>query len=360
MAYGAEQVDSYAFYSTEILLKGGLTFVVSLATLATLTVLAWRNGRTYCNTVCPVGTVLGLISKFSLLKLTVDKDKCNGCSLCARNCKASCISEKEHKIDYSRCVACFDCLDSCRQKAILYKAVNFSKKQPEAGVPDKNALSRRRLLTLAAMLGVGSLSKAQQQLVNADGGLADIIDKKEPERLTPLLPAGAQSARHFAKRCTGCQLCVSVCPTHVLRPATKLLTSMQPVMSFEHGYCRPECTKCAEVCPADAIIKITREEKAAIRIGHAVWEKELCVVNADKQPCDNCLRHCPSGAITMIDNPTPVEKQQANPWGPPPKPLQIPVINQERCIGCGACECLCPARPLSAIRVEGHLMHQVI
>jgi polyferredoxin len=361
MAYFAEQVDSYAFYSTEVLRKGGLTFGIALATLAVLAVLAWRNGRTWCNTVCPVGTVLGFISKFSWLKLTVDKDKCNGCGLCARNCKASCISEKEHKIDYSRCVACFDCIDRCRQKAIRYRAVNLSRKQPEVGVPDKNGISRRRLLTFAAMLGITGLSKAQQQLVNADGGLADIIDRKEPERLTPLMPAGSQSARHFAKRCTGCQLCVSVCPTHVLRPSTKLLTLMQPVMSFEHGYCRPECTKCSEVCPANAIIKITKEEKSSIQIGHAVWEKGLCVVNADKQPCDNCFRHCPSGAITMVDNPdAPMQESPQNFFGPPPKPPKIPVINQELCIGCGACECLCPSRPLSAIHVEGHLMHRVI
>lgn len=106
IAYFAERMDSYAFYSTEVLLKGWLTFGIAIATLATLTVLAWRNGRTYCNSICPVGTVLGFISRFSLLKPVIDAEKCNGCRNCARNCKASCINEKEHKIDYSRCILC--------------------------------------------------------------------------------------------------------------------------------------------------------------------------------------------------------------------------------------------------------------
>jgi ferredoxin len=361
MAYFAEQIDSYTFYSTEVLLKGGLTFGIATATLAAIVVLSWRNGRTYCNTLCPVGTVLGFVSRFSLLKPVIDAAKCNGCRICARNCKASCINEKEHKIDYSRCVACFDCIGNCRQKAIGYRFKKYANTQPAKDAQDENGVSRRSFLSLAALLGTASLAKAQQQLVNADGGRADIIDKVVPERLTPIMPAGSQSARHFAKHCTGCQLCVSICPTHVLRPSTKLFTLMQPVMSFERGYCLPECTKCSEVCPTGAITKITKEEKSSIQTGHAVWDRELCVVNADKQPCDNCFRHCPSSAVTMIDNPdAPEPERPANFWGPPPKPKKIPVISQELCIGCGACECLCPSRPLSAIRVEGHLMHKTI
>ena len=255
-------------------------------------------------------------------------------------------------------MACFDCIANCRQNAIKY---TVKKTQSADSAPNGNGVSRRSLFSLAILFGMARLAKAQQQLVNADGGLADIIDKEEPERLTPIMPAGSQSARHFTKHCTGCQLCVSVCPTHVLRPSASLLTLMQPVMSFERGYCRPECTKCSEVCPTGAIIKITKEEKSSIQTGHAVWVKELCVVNADKQPCDNCFRHCPSSAITMIDNPdAPEPERPANQGGPPPKPKKIPVINQELCIGCGACENLCPARPLSAIRVEGHLMHRAL
>ena len=182
-----------------------------------------------------------------------------------------------------------------------------------------------------------------------DGGLAVIEDKKIPERATRIVPAGSIGLRNFHQHCTGCQLCVSVCPNQVLRPSTGILTLMQPEMSYERGYCRPECTKCSEVCPAGAIRPITVEEKSSIQIGHAVWVKENCVPLTDGVECGNCARHCPAGAILMV-NSDPAD----------PASVKIPVVNTERCIGCGACENLCPARPFSAIYVEGHEMHSEI
>lgn len=135
LAYWAERADSYAFYSTEVWLKGASTLGVAVLTLGVLGVLAWRNGRTYCNTICPVGTVLGLVARHSLFRPVVDTSKCNGCGLCARRCKAACIDSKNHRIDYSRCVVCLDCLDTCRQGAIRYerrrKAVPMNIKEEE-------------------------------------------------------------------------------------------------------------------------------------------------------------------------------------------------------------------------------------
>lgn len=93
-----------------------------------------------------------------------------------------------------------------------------------------------------------------------DGGLADIIEKKAPKRQTPITPPGSQSARNMQQHCTACQLCVSACPNDVLRPSQSLDTFMQPTLSYERGYCRPECTKCSEVCPAGAILKIDKAE----------------------------------------------------------------------------------------------------
>ena len=124
---------------------------------------------------------------------------------------------------------------------------------------------------------------------------------------------------------------------------------MQPRSSSERGYCRPECTKCSEVCPAGAIIAIDRADKSAIQIGHAVWVKDNCIPLTEGVACGNCARHCPVGAIQMV----PSDKD--NPDSP-----KIPVVNDERCIGCGACENLCPARPFSAIYVEGHEAHRTI
>ena len=113
LAFIAEHLDSYAFYSTEVWIRSWATFGVAVATLGIVGYLAWRGGRTYCNTICPVGTVLGFLSRFSLLKPVIDTSKCIDCGLCAKKCKASCIDVRNHKIDYSRCVVCMDCWESC-------------------------------------------------------------------------------------------------------------------------------------------------------------------------------------------------------------------------------------------------------
>lgn len=343
LAYLAERADSYAFYETTVWLKSLPTFLIALLTFVVLIILAWKNGRTYCNTICPVGSVLGFLSKFALFRVTIDADKCKSCSLCTRQCKAACIDYKNHQIDYSRCVACMDCIDTCKHDAIRLQS-RLKKPQTAAQPTDNN---RRSFLTATAMLATTATLKAQEKKV--DGGLAVIEDKKVPDRQTPILPAGALSARHFAQHCTACQLCVSVCPNEVLRPSTSLLKLMQPEMSYERGYCRPECTKCADVCPAGTIRPITVADKSATQIGHAVWVKKNCVPLTDDVECGNCARHCPTGAILMVAS------DPADPESP-----KIPVVNEERCIGCGACEYLCPARPFSAIYVEGYAEHHVI
>lgn len=348
LAYFAERADSYTFYRTEVWLKSLPTFIIAALTFVILAILAWKNGRTYCNTVCPVGTVLGALARYSWLKPVIDTNKCVNCKLCARNCKAACIDIKNHRIDYTRCVACMDCIGKCHKGAITY--AHPAKKTVPAGQTLSGAQTnnaRRTFLTATAMAVSAAALKAQEKKV--DGGLAVIEDKKIPNRATRIVPPGATGIRNFAQHCTACQLCVSVCPNGVLRPSTDLQNLMQPEMSYERGYCRPECVKCSEVCPAGAIRPITLADKSATQIGHAVWVRENCVPLTDGQPCGNCARHCPAGAITMIPS------EPGN-----PDSLQIPAINTERCIGCGACENLCPARPFSAIYVEGCEMHREI
>ena len=356
LAYLAERADSYAFYETEVWLKSLPTFLIALLTFIIIGVLAWRNGRTYCNTICPVGTVLGFLSRFSWLKPVIDTDKCVNCKLCAKNCKAACIDIANHRIDYSRCVACMDCIGKCHKGAISYKHVPLrglaqgktsqGNGQSASLANDKaSAASRRSFLTATALVATTVALKAQEKKV--DGGLAVIEDKKIPDRKTPIVPPGARSLRHFAQHCTACQLCVSVCPNGVLRPSTDSLRLMQPEMSYERGYCRPECAKCSEVCPAGAIQLIDLAEKSATQVGRAVWIKENCVPLADGVECGNCARHCPTGAIQMVSS------EAGNPDSP-----KIPAVNVERCIGCGACENLCPARPFSAIYVKGNEVHR--
>lgn len=361
LAYGAERIDSYAFYTVDVWVRSGVTLAVAAVTFAVLVFLAWRNGRTYCNTICPVGTLLGFVSRYAIFKPRIDTSKCNGCGLCACNCKASCIDAKSHRIDYSRCVACMDCIGKCRQGAISFSRKPTAEAVPETSVAAESSAeavpalatdrpadaSRRKFLAIVGALAYTATVKAQEKKV--DGGLALIEDKKVPDRTTPLTPPGSLAARNMTAHCTGCQLCVAACPNQVLRPSGKLMTLMQPEMSYERGYCRPECTKCSEVCPTGAIRPISTADKSATQIGHAVWIADNCVVNTDGVDCGNCARHCPTGAILMI----PKDPEMHD------SPL-VPVVNEERCIGCGACENLCPSRPFSAIYVEGHLRHRTV
>ena len=402
LAAVAEHFNSYAFYSVDVWMKSLPTLVVASLTLVVIAVLAWRGGRTYCNTICPVGTILSFLARFSWLKVRIDGSKCVNCGLCTKNCKASAIDFKNHRIDYSRCVVCGDCIDKCRKGAISLSSRQADKQTSRradkqtsrradkqtsgqadeltSGQADKltsgqvnkqtgkqannanllvnssagglsavNSLSvdtgrRSFLLGLAVASTAAALAQEEKKV---DGGLAAIEDKVAPERLTPITPPGSLSAQHFARHCTACQLCVSNCPNGVLRPSTDLSTFMQPTMSYERGYCRPECTRCGDVCPTGAINPITRADKSATQIGHAVWIKKNCVPLTDGVECGNCARHCPTGAITMV----PVDPKDE-------RSLKIPAVNEARCIGCGACENLCPARPFSAIYVEGHEVHR--
>lgn len=341
LAFLSERAESYAFYEVDVFVKALPVLLVAATLFVAVILFSVFGGRLYCNSICPVGTFLGLLSRFAWFRPQIDTAKCNGCGLCEKQCKSTCISSKDHKIDYSRCVACMDCLEACRKNAITFSHVSSKK---EASKVDS---SRRGFVaTLGAIVAAG-VAKAEEKA--NDGGLAPIIDKVAPKRVTKIVPPGARSIRNLERSCTGCQLCVTACKNDVLRPSTDLSSFLQPYSSYERGYCRPECTACSDVCPAGAILKITPEEKSSIQIGHAVWVRENCLPVADGTSCGNCARHCPTGAIQMINLNSDDESSP-----------RIPMIDTERCIGCGACENLCPARPLSAIYVEGHENHRTI
>ena len=419
LAWIAERQDSYAFVTKDVWLKSLPTLIVAAVTFVVVVVLAWRNGRTYCNTICPVGTTLSFFSRFAMFRPVIDKSKCKSCHACERKCKAACIDVDNHKIDYSRCVDCFDCIDSCRLGALKYRFAwgrgvgsgstgaktpqnapvgskmtsdeskngqNRSSAAPTPvaepvvrhgsptaevtdngkGVSTIDATSpvaepveatdkgrRAFLVGGAAVIGGSLLSsipmRAEEEEIKdkkRDGGFAEVLPKKAPNRKTPVTPFGSESVEKFYKHCTACQLCVTVCPNNVLRPSSRLEHLMQPEMSFEKGYCRPECVKCSEVCPAGAILKITPEEKTEWKVGTAGVDYDLCVVNRDGVSCGNCAHHCPVGAIRMVRKNPDDEKSP-----------RIPSVNEEKCIGCGACENLCPSRPISAITVNGYSVH---
>ncbi len=337
----AEKNDSYTFYEVTRSSVGIVVTVIAVVTLIVVGTVAFFSGRDYCNTVCPVGTLLGFFARFSLLKPWIDTTRCNGCTKCARNCKAKCIDPVRHQIDYSRCVACMDCICNCSTAAIRYSIPRHKVVEPNKSEVDK---TRRMAMVTGAVVTGSLLMKGAEEKI-FDGGLAVIVPKK-PVRAKRISPAGSQSVRHFADHCTGCQLCVMNCPNEVLRPSTDLETLMQPVMEYDKGYCRPECVACSSVCPVGAIRPITAEEKSDISIGMAVVDRDRCISAADGVSCGNCARHCPSGAIIMV--PMSAADDNSN---------KMPVVNQAACIGCGACENLCPVNPVSAIHVEGRATH---
>ena len=312
-----------------------VTFWVALATFVVIAPMSFVWGRLWCNTICPVGTVLGFFSRFSLLKPVIDTSKCNGCKKCARNCKAMCINPETHTIDYSRCVACMDCLENCHQHAISYTI-----RKGQSGAAKEVDSSRRKFVLTTAAVGAAIALEAQEKKV--DGGLAVLEDKQLPDRKVPLKPAGARSLKNFSSRCTGCQLCVSECPSKVLRPSKGLQTLLQPEMAFDKGYCHFDCTRCSEVCPTGAIQPIDLAMRSAISIGYAVTVPHNCLL-AQGVECNACSRHCPTAAISLVSDASTGHS--------------VVTVNEQRCIGCGACEHYCPVRPFSAIYVEGREVH---
>ncbi|MCM1483117.1 MAG: 4Fe-4S binding protein [Muribaculaceae bacterium] len=344
LADAAEDADSYMFYRTPVRLLPAALMIVAGVTLAVVACMAWFGGRIYCNSICPVGTVLGYLGRYSWLKPVIDVDKCNGCKKCARNCKSSCIDAVNHKIDYTRCVACMDCIGECSTGAIRY-----IHPESEDDKRDDTAVNggRRAMLSVGALMVGGAVGRVMAK--STDGGLAEIIDKQPRTDRPRIVPPGALSIKNLERNCVACQLCIQACPNGVLRPSMEAATFMQPVVEYDRGYCRPECNSCATVCPAGAIKPIDLSEKCATQVGHAVVTIQDCLSASEGVRCGNCERHCPVGAISMItlkaDNPD--------------SPL-VPVVDEERCIGCGACENLCPVRPLSAIHVVGHEKHRII
>ena len=352
LAEVAESADSYAFYHVDIWVRSVPVMIVAAVSLIFVVVLAWRGGRTYCNTICPVGTVLGALSHFSLFRIEIDGDKCRHCGKCTKNCKASCLDHASLHVDHSRCVTCGNCLGQCHFDALHYTwrrkkktavAQTATAKGREQQTVDR---SRRSFLIGTSLLAVGAMAQKKKKV---DGGLAVIEDKAIPYRSTPITPPGSLSAENMRRRCTGCQLCVSECPNHVLRPSDSLLTFSQPVMEYERGYCRPECNRCGKVCPTGAIRPVSHADKTAIQLGHAVWVKKNCVVLTDEVECGNCARHCPVHAIEMVPSDP---NDDTSPT--------VPAVDESKCIGCGSCEFHCPSRPFPAIYVVGHEVHKEV
>ena len=332
----ARKADSLSLGPQRLAFHGWAALAAALATLGIVGFLAVAGGRTWCNAVCPVGTLLGLISRHALVRPRIDAARCVHCGRCASVCKAACIDAERASVDASRCVACWNCAGACAQNALRFLP----------GKPASPAGRKGRRAALAGLAGLlaSPLSSASAAPARSEGDIPALRRKDRRSHPVPVLPPGALGVRHFASRCTGCQLCVAACPHDVLQSHDSGTGMLQPAMRFEYGFCHLRCTACGAVCPTGAITAVRPEEKASIQMGRAIVIPELCVVETDKVACTACQRSCPPGAVSLVGE----------------GELKRPAVDREKCTGCGACEYFCPARPLAAIQVEGNLEHRLL
>jgi len=324
--------DSVFFRSYSVFVAGSFIFAVLFLLL--VVVLSSFRGRLYCNTICPVGSLLGLISKFSFFKPTLN-DKCNKCTLCVQKCKSQCIDVENKKIDETRCVSCINCMQTCKNGAVSYTL--SWKKTP---VSDKKIESkdRRKALIALGLMGTAIAARA----INFGP-----LPSSKP-KITGIAPPGALSVEHLKKNCTACHACIAACPNGIISPAGfeyGLDGILLPVLSFKDQFCGFECNTCTQVCPNGALIPMSLEEKQLCQIGKAKFSLKQCIVYTDRTDCGACNEHCPTKAITMIPY---------RDYG-----LFIPKLNRDICIGCGGCEYICPASPVKAIIVSGNEVHEI-
>jgi len=370
--------NNYTFYKVDIHFWGWASFGLALISLLVVSVLAWRFGRTWCNTICPVGTVLGFLSKLSVFKLSIDHETCNQCGLCSFNCKATCIDSKKGSIDYSRCVACFNCMESCNKKGVKYlpfwkvKKTGTDKTQVktvsgkiQAKTKTKTKTKKRIETDTDTKIEVKTINKTKTDASKREflsvlmmssllmpkalaAGFRQQISSLRPlKRTVPMMPPGAGDRARFNSLCTSCHLCVSKCPGDVLQPSLLeygVEGIMQPQMLFDKGFCNYDCTLCTEVCPSGALKTLTKEEKHRTQTGRVVFVLENCIVYRNETHCGACSEHCPTQALRMV---------------PYKGHLTIPEPHPDICIGCGGCEFICPVRPYKAVFVEGYEIQQV-
>lgn len=324
---------------------------VGMTLLLLVTASAIWRGRLWCNTICPVGAVLGWFSRFSLFRLEITQSACVACSLCEKSCPAQCIDFRHFRIDHSRCVMCLDCVSSCRRSGISLKSSWTRRAEPPHTSPSHElrdhpshgrnplpSVGRRSFLSAAVSLPTLALA-SEEHSCECKHGLTQ-------HNKRPVLPPGAISEQHFRSLCTACHLCVANCPDQVLRPAIHqagLAGFLQPFQDFEVSFCSYNCANCSNVCPTGAIQPISVPERRLVQTGVAKFFRGRCIVKTDETSCGACSEHCPTQAVHMV------------PWK---HGLTIPEVNPDLCVGCGGCEFICPAKPQKAIVVDGLKVHR--
>lgn len=337
VAWVGGKFDYYGIFKVAYTKIPLIAYILPVIFFVLVGIMSFGNGRLYCNTVCPVGTLLGLISKVSVLRVTIDSSNCTHCGRCSMNCKASCIDFINEDIDVSRCVSCFNCIVECKDNAMSY-GFSISGKEPNA---DEVNNKRRRFIGSGLSLMLAAVGTARAQKVPVPKKESTVKENKN----YPVCPYGAISLEHFTSYCTACSLCVNACPEHVIIPSINeygLAGIMQPRMDYHKSFCNFDCVRCTEVCPTGALLPLSVEAKKLTQIGKVNFIKENCIVETEGTDCGACSEHCPTKAVSMV---------------PYRDKLVIPEVNNEICVGCGACEFACPTKPFKAIFVDGNPVH---
>jgi ferredoxin len=322
----------YFLYNIQLHLEGIGALSLGVLFFVTLGYLSMTDGRLFCNSFCPAGAILSLLSRMSLYRLVIAKEVCNDCGACDKVCKAECIDSATKQIDFSACVGCFNCVRSCPEEAISYERRPLPDLQPADAGFDRGRREFFRNITLptAAFLVAPGIVKGGGALI---------------KEAMPVTPPGSLSIAHFTSVCTACHLCVTSCPTGVLQPSFLefgFSGMFQPKMDYSVNYCNYDCVICGEVCPTGAIVPLDVPAKKLVQIGKTTFKKDDCVVVSKKKDCAACSEHCPTKAVHTI----PYENG-----------LFLPEVDDELCIGCGACEHACPVTPRKAILVTANEVH---
>jgi len=289
-----------------------------------------RENRFWCRYLCPLGALLGLFSRFSILKRSVSEG-CNSCGACDSVCQGNAFPHKKEAWKDSECLYCWNCDDVCPHNAVSF---GFRGSKKIAAMD----LGRRNVVTAIA---AGMISAPLLRIEShAKPGYADYL---------LIRPPGARNEREFLSRCVKCGECMKVCITNGLQP-TLLEAGLEgiwsPLLVPRLGYCEYRCTLCGQVCPTGAIKRLRLEEKAKVKIGLAMLDKGRCLPWAHAVPCIVCEEVCPTPKKAIWFQEARVMDRNGK-----PVLLKQPVVDLELCIGCGICETKCPVGGRAAIYV---------
>jgi polyferredoxin len=304
--------------------------------------------RFWCRVLCPLGAFLGVFSRFALFGMTKDHAKCTDCNLCLVHCQGADSPQGGVKWRQDECHMCMNCENACPEDVI--KFTFLPNRRSTVVTPDTG----RR--TALASVGAGAVFLPAARI-------ADALDVNYQSKV--IRPPGAVEERAFLERCIRCAECMKVCPNNALHPAffeAGIEGLWTPILIARIGYCEYSCVLCGQVCPTGAIQKITEKEKMGLgqpplKIGTAFYDHGRCLPWSMQTPCIVCEEFCPTSpkAIWVEEVDAPVRESKPGADGAPPAyttvHLQRPHVDPSLCIGCGACEKVCPVQDQPAVYV---------